>query len=140
MRERFGTIGIAHFMKPIPILFAVCLVSVVTGCHKPQLGDKIVAAETFIKATALAAINAKFPGESSDLKFSDLSIRVKPDGTEEVAVTYDLPSTAETTHEGQTTSTTTKVIFVAMSLSGNVENVYESRKTVQYNTTPYHGP
>jgi hypothetical protein len=120
-------------MKSVKLLIGVCLVSVVTGCHKPQIGDEISTAEASIKTTALAAIAAKYPSESN-LKFSDLSIRMRPDGAEEVIVTYDIPGFAETATEGQRTTTTTKVIMVEISLSGKVDNVYQSQKTVTYNT------
>ena len=52
-----------------------------TGCHKPS--DVIGSAEAAIKTTALTSITAKYPDVgSSELKFSQLTIRTKPDGTE----------------------------------------------------------
>jgi len=123
-------------MKIIPPLIGVCLLSILTGCHKPQAGEVIGAAEATIKTTALASITAKYPDlSSSDLKFSELSIQAMPNGKEEVIVTYDLPASAKTTTEGKKTTTTTKTIGVAMSLSGNVETVYESTKSMTYNAT-----
>ena len=121
-------------MKITPLLIGVCLLPVLTGCHKPQASEVIGAAEATIKTTALASIVAKYPDVgSSDLKFSDLSIRAMPNGKEEVFVTYDLPASAKTTTEGKKATTTTKTIGVGMSLSGTVQNVYESTRADTYN-------
>ena len=121
-------------MKITLILIAVCLLTVLTGCHKPQTGEVIGAAEADIKTAALASIVAKFPDvSSSDLKFSDLRIRAMPNGKDEVFVNYDLPASARTTTEGRKTTTTTKAISVGMSLSGKIENVYESTRADTYN-------
>src|ERR1035437_2900133 len=116
-------------MKITPLLIGICLLSVITGCHKPKTDDVIGAAEAKIKATALAAIAKKYPDvSSSDLKFSSLSVKRAPDNTEYVSVTYDLPASAETNTLGNTPATVTKLIMVGMSLSGQVHNVYESTK------------
>jgi hypothetical protein len=121
-------------MKITQLLIGVCLLPVLTGCHKPQAGEVIGAAEATVKTTALAAITAKHPDlSSSDLKFSDLSIRAMSKGKEEVVVSYDIPASAQTTTEGKKTTITKKTIGVAMSLSGKVESVYESTKSDTYN-------
>jgi hypothetical protein len=121
-------------MKITSLLIGVCLLPVLAGCHKPQPSEVIGAAESTIKTTALAAIAAKHAElSSSDLKFSDLSIQAMPNGKEEVVVSYDIPASAQTTTEGKKTTTTTKTIGVAMSLSGKVETVYESTKSDTYN-------
>jgi hypothetical protein len=121
-------------MKITTLLIGACLLSVLTGCHKPQAGEAIGAAEAIVKTTALAAITEKYPDlSSSDLKFSDLSIRAMPNGKEEVVVAYDIPASSQTTTEGKKATTTTKTIGVAMSLSGKVETVYESTKSETYN-------
>ena len=121
-------------MKIIQLLIGVCLLPVLAGCHKPQAGGVIGEAEATIKTTALAAITAKHPDLSlSDLKFSDLSIRAMPNGKEEVVVSYDIPASAQTTTKDNQTTITKKTIGVAMSLSGKVESVYESRKSDTYN-------
>jgi hypothetical protein len=121
-------------MKIAPLLIGACLLSVLTGCHKPQASETIRAAEATIKATALASITAKHSEVSSaDLKFSDLRIRALPDGKEEIFVTYELPATAKTTTEGKKATTTTKTFGVGMSVSGAVQNVYESSIAETYN-------
>ena len=121
-------------MKIIPLLIGVCLLPVLTGCHKPQTSELIGAAEAAIKPIALASIIAKYPDvSSSDLKFSDLSIRVSPDGKEEIFVSFDLPASAKTTTEGKKATTTTKTFGVGMSVSGAIRNVYESSKAETYN-------
>jgi len=119
-------------MKITPLLIGACLVSIVTGCHKPN--DVIGRAEATIKTTALASITAKYPDvSSSELKFSEMSIRALPNGHEEVFVTYELPASAKTATEGKKATTTTKTIDVSMSPSGTVEMVYESTNEDTYN-------
>ena len=121
-------------MKITQLLIGVCLLLVLTGCHKPQTSEVIGAAEAIVETTALAAITAKHPDlSSSDLKFSDLSIRTMRDGKKKIVVSYDIPASAQTTTNGKKTTTTQKTIGVAMSLSGNVESVYESTKSDTYN-------
>jgi len=105
-----------------------------TGCHTPQTGDIIGTAEATIKAAALASITAKYPSMgSSDLKFNELCIGVTPGGNEGIDVSYDVPASAKTTTEGKKTTTTTKVIGVFMSLSGEVESVYENTRMQTHN-------
>jgi hypothetical protein len=121
-------------MRITLLLIGACLVPVVTGCHKPS--DVIGKAETTIKSAALAAIAAKYPDvSSSDLKFSDLSIRERPDfpGKEEVSVEYALTATAKTTTAGKKSTTTTQEIGVEMTLSGKVEAVYKFTSSRSYN-------
>jgi hypothetical protein len=121
-------------MKITSLVIGACLVSVLTGCHKPQASDVIGAAEATIKTAALASITAKYPSvSSSELKFSEMSIRTMPNGQEEVFVTYDLPASAKTTTEGKKATTTTKTIGVRMSPSGKVGMVYESTRDETYN-------
>ena len=123
-------------MKITTPLIGVCLLSILTGCHKPQASDLIGAAEATVKATALASITAKYPDvSSSDLKFSDMSIQTLRDGNEEVFVTYDIPASAKTTTEGKKATTTTKTIGVRMSPSGKVGLVYESSKEETHNVS-----
>jgi hypothetical protein len=120
-------------MKITPLLIGACLVSVVTGCHKPQTSQIIGAAETAVETTALASIAAKYPDVSlSDLKFSNLNIEAMPNGQQKVFVTYDIQSSAKTTTEGNNRTTTTDQIGVRMSLSGEVEDVYKSKNTRSY--------
>jgi hypothetical protein len=105
-----------------------------TGCHKPS--DVIGAAEATIKTTALTSITAKYPSVGlSELKFSQLTIRTKPDGTEAIYVIYSLPASATTSTEGKKATTTTKTISVSMSQSGKVEGVFESTRSETYNAT-----
>jgi hypothetical protein len=119
-------------MKIAPLLIGACLLSVITGCHKPS--DVIGAAEAALKTTALASITAKYPSVgSSELKFSQLSIRTRPDGTEVIYVIYSLPASATTTTEGEKATTTTKTIGVRMSQSGKVETISESTQQDIYN-------
>jgi hypothetical protein len=121
-------------MKIAPLLIGVCLLSVVTGCHKTS--DVVGAAEAAIKTTALTSITAKYPDlVSSELKFSQLTIRTRPDGTEAIYVFYSLPASATTSTEGKKATTTTKMISVSMSQSGKVENVSESTQQDVYNVT-----
>ena len=109
--------------------------AVVTGCHKPS--GVIGAAEAAIKTTALASITAKYPDlGSSELKFSQLSIRTRPDGTEVIYVIYSLPASATTRTEGKQATTTTKTIGVSMSQYGKVESVSESTQQDVYNVAP----
>src|SRR5450759_4184359 len=104
-------------MKIAPLLIGACLLSVMTGCHKPS--DVIGAAEATIKTTALASITAKYPSVgSSELKFSEMSIRTMPDGKEVIFVTYIIPASATTSTEGKKATTTTKTIGVRMLPSG----------------------
>jgi len=113
---------------------AVCLVSVLPGCHKPQTGEVIGAAEAIIKAKALASISAKHPEiGSSDLKFSDLRIEAVPNDSERVLVVYSIPASAKTTTEGTKATTITRTIDVRMSLSGEVENVSDGTRSDVYN-------
>jgi hypothetical protein len=119
-------------MKITPLLIGACLVLVMTGCQKSS--DVIGRAETTIKSAALAAITAKYPDvSSSELKFSDMSIRAMPNGQEDVFVTYALPASAKTTTEGKKATTTTDTIGVRMSPSGKVEMVYKSTTADTYN-------
>ena len=112
-------------MKITRLVIGACLLSVLTGCHKPA--QTIGSAEAFIKATALAAITAKHPDVSpADLKFSDLRLRALPDGKEEIFVSYKLPASAKSTIVGKTETDTMKTYGVGMSVSGAVQNVFES--------------
>jgi hypothetical protein len=121
-------------MKITPLLIGACLLFIMTGCHKPS--DVIGAAEAAIKTTALTSITAKYPDVgSSELKFSQLTIRTKPDGTEAIYVIYSLPASATTSTEGKKATTTTKTISVSMSQSGKVESVSESTQQDIYNVT-----
>jgi hypothetical protein len=121
-------------MKIITPLIGVCLLSVLTGCHKPQASDVIGAAEATVKTTALASITAKYPDVgSSELKFNEMSIQTMPDGKEEIFVTYALPASAKTSTEGKKATTTTKTIGVRMSPSGKVTLVYKSSRDEIYN-------
>jgi hypothetical protein len=117
-------------MKITSLLIGVCLLSFLTGCHKPQVGEEIGAAEGDLKATALSSIIAKHPDLSlSDLKFSDIKIWALPDGKEQVIVVYAIPASATTRTEGTRNIVTTKVIGVLFSLSGKVENIQESTRS-----------
>ncbi|MGB7769825.1 MAG: hypothetical protein WBN22_13355 [Verrucomicrobiia bacterium] len=119
-------------MKFTPLLIGACLVLLVTGCQKSS--GVIGRAETTIKTAALAAITAKYPDVSaSELKFSEMSIRVMLNGQEDVFVTYTLPASATTTTEGKKATTTTDTIGVRMSPSGKVEMVYKSTSAETYN-------
>lgn len=116
-------------MKIIIPLIGVCLLSVVTGCHKPQTSDIIGAGETAIKATALASITAKYPNMgSSDLKFWQLNISTMSNGDEAIVVTYDIPASVTTTTHGNKAITNTKTIMVIMSPSGKVKGVSENMR------------
>jgi len=115
-------------MKIAQLLVGACLLSVLTGCHKPQTNEVIGAAETTIKTTALASITAKYPDVgSSELKFSDIMIQTTPNGEDMVNVTYELPGSAATNTEGNRITITMQTIGVEMSLSGKVENVYKGK-------------
>jgi hypothetical protein len=119
-------------MKITPLLIGACLLPVVTGCHKPS--SVIGRAETAIKSVALAAITAKYPNLGpSDLKFSDLTIRAKPNGSEEIYVTYDIPASAKTTTEGNKATTTTEQVEAVISPSGEVEDVVRDTSSQTYN-------
>ncbi|HZF02628.1 MAG TPA: hypothetical protein VE344_12135 [Methylomirabilota bacterium] len=110
-------------MKIIISLIGVFLLSVLTGCHKPQASEIIGAAEATIKTTALAAITAKHPEvSSSDLKFASLDISVMPNGNEEIYVTYDVLASGKMT---------TETLHVGMSLSGKIEQVYKGSRAAQ---------
>jgi|GEM_PF-3817136 len=87
----------------------------------------IGAGEAAIKTAALASIAAKYPGiGSTDLKFSQINIRMTPDGKETIFVTYILPGSATTSMAGKKATTTTKAISVTMSPSGKIGTVSES--------------
>jgi hypothetical protein len=121
-------------MKNAPLLIGACLLSVMTGCHKPS--DVIGAAEAAIKSTAFASITAKYPSMgSSELKFSEIRIGTRPDGKEVIFVVYIIPASATTSTEGKKATTTTKTIGVTMSQSGKVETVYETTQQDTYNVT-----
>jgi hypothetical protein len=128
-------------MKIASLVIGACLVSVVTGCHKPQAGDMVGVAEDTIKTTALASITAKYPSvSSSDLKFSEIRITATPQGTEDILVIYELPASETPTTDAQgakTPTTSTKMIGVRMSRSAKVESVNESTIRKTY-SLPYH--
>ena len=120
-------------MKITIPLIGVCLLPLLTGCHKPKPSELIGAAEAPFKTATLASITAKYPDiSSSELEFSQMSIRTTPNGQEEVFVTYDLPASAKTTTEGKKSTTITKTIGARVSSSGEVEAVYESTRTTQH--------
>ena len=128
-------------MKITSLLIGVCLLPVLTGCHKPQTSEVIGATEAAIKTTALASVTAKYPDlSSSDLKFVDLNIRAMPNGQEGIFVTYDVLATAKTMTEGNKTKTTTQTINVAMLLSGKVGAVYENTRTLTRNAAQQSKP
>jgi hypothetical protein len=113
-------------MKITSLLIGACLVSVLTGCHKPQASDAIGAAEATIKATALASITAKYPDVgSSALKFHHMVIGATPNGEDMIYVTYTIPASATTNVQGDKITITMKTMGVEMSLSGKVESVYK---------------
>jgi len=117
-------------------LIGVCLLSVLTGCHKPQTSDLIGAGETAIKATALTSITAKYPNMgSSDLKFLELNISpmFNGDGDEAIVVTYAIPASATIITNGMKVITNTKTIMVMMSPSGKVKIVSESMRGQEQN-------
>jgi hypothetical protein len=117
-------------MKIKALLIGVCLLTVLAGCDKPQSNDVITTAENTIKDGAAASIKAQYPDvNSSDLKFTRLIITVGIKGEQNVWVSFDLPSSAETTTDGNKSRTTTKEFRVKMSLSGKVEDVHQSTRT-----------
>jgi len=115
-------------MKFTLLLIGACLLSVMTGCHKPS--DVVGRAEATIKTTALASIAAKHPDvSSSEWKFIGIQIHTMPNGQEDIFVDYYLPASATTTTDGKYRTTATKGIGVRMSPSVKVENVYEFTNT-----------
>ncbi len=119
-----------HVMKNIRLLIGICLLSALTGCHKPQVGEIIGAAEATLKAAALTSIHANRPDLSlSDLKFSDIRIWAMPNGKEQIIVVYAIPASAKTSTEGNRTIVTTKVIGVEISPSGKAESISESTRS-----------
>jgi hypothetical protein len=111
-------------MKITPLLIGACLMAIAAGCHTPQSNEVIGAGVATIKTTALASITAKYPDmSSSDLKFWRLVVRTARNGEEEVVVSYKVPATAKTTTQGGETKTTTEIVGVEMSLSGQVVRV-----------------
>jgi len=127
-------------MKTTSLLIGACL-SVLTGCHKPQASDVVGAAEATIKATAVASITAKYPSvSSSELKFSEIRITTTPQGTEDIAVIYEIPDSPTTGTDAQgakTPTTITKTVIVRMSPSAKVEALNESTIRRTY-SLPYH--
>ena len=118
-------------MRIAPLLIGVCLLPVLTGCHKPAIG----AAVTTMKNTGVAAIATKYPDLGlSDLKLRDINITVMPNGEQTAFVIFDVPTSAKTvTNENKQAITTIKTIVVGMSLSGKVESVKESKRAEAHN-------
>jgi hypothetical protein len=122
-------------MKITQLLVGACLLSDLTGCHKPQSNDIIGAAETAVRTTALASITAKYPDVgSSDLTFRDIMIRPTPIGEDMVYVTYAIPSSATTNTQGNRVTVTLQTIGVEMSLSRKVQNIYKSSSREVFRT------
>lgn len=120
----------SDFMKITSLLIGVCLVSLITGCHKPKASDAIEAAESTIKTTAVAAITAKYPSvRAFELKFNDMRIMATPQGTEDIVVIYEVPGSETPGADpqgGNAPTTTIKIFIVRMSPSAKIEGLNES--------------
>ena len=132
-------------MKITSLLIGACLVSVLTGCQKPQARNVVEAAEATIKSNALVSITAKYPSVNpSEIIFFEIRITTTPQGTEDMVVTYMLPTSATTGTDNQgakAPTTSTKMIVVKMSPSAKVEAIDENTIRTGYTySLPYHAP
>jgi hypothetical protein len=108
-----------------------------TNSQPAELQDLVSGVTAKLKNAALAAISEKSPTLSpSDLSFSMVQIRARPDGREVIDVNYTVPATAEekwgTPEQGKKT-VSTREFSVLMSLSGQVQHVGEGVTDSIYN-------
>ena len=117
-------------MKTILLLFGLILSSLSMAAE----GRLANVDSSRIQAIALASIPAKYPEiNSSKLLFEAIQYSLSASNAEVISVTYQLPSSAETTKdqgtERQKVTTRTETISVRMSVSGKVENVSKGNST-----------
>ena len=124
------SLGILTIMKITRLLLiGACILSGLTGCHKPWDSQPIGATEAAgIKTAALASITANYPDvDLSNVTFKDMGRATSPNDGKTIYVIYILPASAKTnviyTPKGKRVGVTWQAFTVWMSPRMEVKSV-----------------